>query len=937
MSPSLRNAGYAVRRRAALLSVALLIFSPLHAFKPTAEFGHVGIVREAIAPITRNTTMGVPLKFSERAILQIRDATAGVDEVVSARGEFTTPNAHCDDELLPACSQRIVDIKAAVIAALVNNRNGDLARAQLGRALHTLEDFYSHTNWVNLHGPVANSQLGTSTVAALPVSSQTCGFVFDGTYEAFGLTNLTSGYFPPNTPSPAGKCVHGVIPGAGIHKDEPGRDMHAQARTAAVASTTAFVNSILDGIAGNDAALRAFMDVRAPVGFVIDNTGSMQPTINGVKNAVSTMVNFLKLIDSEPDQYVLVVFGDPNVSLPFVTSNGDALIAQVNTIVAGGGDDCPELAMTGQLRAIGAIDRGGTLFVFTDATAKDGGLVGNVVAAALQKEVEIWVQQSGNCGSTKQAGYDQDTGKVGAQHALAAALATPSPRLDESGYAMQDMAKGGSDPFQVVTRETGGQLVISANSEAAVTALFNVVEPAARGALETVALVEDQLPAGTRLVEFPVDGTMSTLLVSASLGAAATVNLRRPDGTLVAAGNAGVTITELVAGRVFKVVGPAVGLWKAELSGTAGIAFSVLAAGETPIAITRFDFVEERGREVHAGWFPISGAPVAGVEQTVIANMQGLPTSAAFRLAAPSGNTLANLTLAQGAPDVAADDYSGKVTPPPVPARVYVSGTTGGGHAYQRAIGQIVLPQAVEVEPLQAQSDAEIRINTPFVARFRVTNTGVGGSFDFTAGNSFGAGSVVAPTSANIANGAFADVMVTANVGLVRELIGTVSLVATGTSASNSALLARPVKNDLQRFPPITGQFPTFMSTTGGSVPWTVDGLTAAEGPESLRSGAISHSQSTSVELQAVFPAGPFVFARKVSSEDSFDFLRVFVDGVERISWSGELEWQLVSIDLTAGPHLIRWTYQKDSSVVEGQDAAWIDAIGLSLFTDGFE
>lgn len=936
MSRSFRSNGSIVHCRLAILLGALLAISPLHAFKPTAEFGHVGIVREAITPISRNTTLGVPLKFSARAILQIRDATAGVDEIFSARGELTTPTAHCDDELLPACSQRLIDIKAAVIAALVNERNGDLARAQLGRALHTLEDFYSHSNWVNLNGATHNPQLGMSTLAALPPTTQTCGAILDGSLVGAGLTSLTSGYFPP-TFKPGGKCTHGILFGTGIHKDSPGRELHESGRTAAVFGTSNFVNQILDAIAGNDAALRAFMDVHPPVGFVIDNTGSMGPTIDGVKSAVATLVNNLEAADNEPDQYVLVVFGDPEVSSPFITGDGDALIAQVNTISAGGGDDCPELAMTGLLRAIGAIDPGGTLFLFTDATAKDGGLANNVVAAAKQKDVEVWVQQSGACAAGAGAGYDQDAGKLGTQHALAHAVAAPGAKLSADGHALLDSVKGVSDPFQFVTQETGGQLIISANSSAAVVALFNVVEPVARGTLETVALVEGQLPAGTRLVEFPVDGSMSTLLVSASLGAAGTVNLRRPNGNLVAGGDPDAVITPLVAGRIFKVVTPAVGLWKAELSGTAGLAFSVIAAGETPIAITRFDFVEERGREAHTGLYPISGAPVAGTEQTVIAGIKGEVNSAAFRLASPAGDTLVPLSLVQGGIDVAADDYTGKVTPPAGPTRVYVGGTTAVGHTYQRAIGQIVLAQAVKVEPLQAQTDAEIRVGQPFVAWFRVTNTGPSGNFDFTGANSLGAASVVAPPNTTIGAGAFVDVMVTVSVGLVGESLGTVSLVATGASATNSALLARPVRNDLPRFPPIPGQFPSFLSTTAGSIPWTVDTSTAAEGPESLRSGLVGHSQSTSVEFTGTFPAGPFVFARRVSSEQSFDFLRVFVDGVERGAWSGEQDWALISLDMTAGQHLVRWTYSKDGSVDDGQDAAWIDAISLSVFMDGFE
>ena len=55
---------------------------------------------------------------------------------------------------------------------------------------------------------------------------------FDRTLTGAGLTSLTTGYFGSAEPPP-GKCAHGVLAGAGIHKDAPGRPFHAQARAAA--------------------------------------------------------------------------------------------------------------------------------------------------------------------------------------------------------------------------------------------------------------------------------------------------------------------------------------------------------------------------------------------------------------------------------------------------------------------------------------------------------------------------------------------------------------------------------------------------------------------------------------------------------------------------------------------------------------------------------
>src|SRR5689334_9603478 len=276
------------------------------AFKPTAEFGHVGIVRDALSTITRTLSTGETIKFSKRAIDQVRDATAGVDEIVSSRGEFNVPTAHCDDELLPECTQRLITIKGTVVARS-RAKDGEEARAQLGRALHTLQDFYAHSNWVNAPGPgngSFNPVLGTGTMTRLPLSAATCiDDFFDGTLTGAGLTSITTGYFGGIEP-PAGKCAHGVLPGAGIHKDEPSRPFFTQARARAVDGTRDFVNQILSTLGSDDAAVRALMDARGTLGFVIDDTGSMGGVIASVKSIVTQIVNAAASDpDAQPDDY----------------------------------------------------------------------------------------------------------------------------------------------------------------------------------------------------------------------------------------------------------------------------------------------------------------------------------------------------------------------------------------------------------------------------------------------------------------------------------------------------------------------------------------------------------------------------------------------------------------------------------------------------------
>lgn len=132
-----------------------------------------------------------------------------------------------------------------------------------------------------------------------------------------------------------------------------------------------------------------------------------------------------------------------------------------------------------------------------------------------------------------------------------------------------------------------------------------------------------------------------------------------------------------------------------------------------------------------------------------------------------------------------------------------------------------------------------------------------------------------------------------------------------------------------------SGGFLAFAWEQGGTAPWTVDGSAVHGGAWSAKSGTITHNQSSVLSLSAdVLSPGELSFWYKVSSEATYDFLTFSVDGSEVGSWSGEVDWTLFSTTVGAGAHVFSWTYDKDVSVNDGGDCAWIDdivfpAIGL--------
>ncbi|MBQ6083546.1 MAG: T9SS type A sorting domain-containing protein [Bacteroidales bacterium] len=109
---------------------------------------------------------------------------------------------------------------------------------------------------------------------------------------------------------------------------------------------------------------------------------------------------------------------------------------------------------------------------------------------------------------------------------------------------------------------------------------------------------------------------------------------------------------------------------------------------------------------------------------------------------------------------------------------------------------------------------------------------------------------------------------------------------------------------------------------------WTVVTQNPYEGQYCAKSSSIDHSESTSMSLTVmVGQESPMSFYYKVSSESNYDKLHFSVDGVEKNNWSGDIDWTIATYQLTAGTHVLRWEYTKDSSVSSGSDCAWIDNV----------
>ncbi|MGV8111696.1 MAG: C25 family cysteine peptidase [Lentimicrobium sp.] len=127
-----------------------------------------------------------------------------------------------------------------------------------------------------------------------------------------------------------------------------------------------------------------------------------------------------------------------------------------------------------------------------------------------------------------------------------------------------------------------------------------------------------------------------------------------------------------------------------------------------------------------------------------------------------------------------------------------------------------------------------------------------------------------------------------------------------------------------------TGDFSAYPWNNTSSLPWTITTTSVNGGTYAARSGAIGHNASTTLQITMNVQSNDEIsFARRVSSESGYDFLKFYIDNSEKGSWSGNEQWATVSYPVTPGQHTFKWTYSKDGSATGGSDAVFIDDINF--------
>ena len=106
---------------------------------------------------------------------------------------------------------------------------------------------------------------------------------------------------------------------------------------------------------------------------------------------------------------------------------------------------------------------------------------------------------------------------------------------------------------------------------------------------------------------------------------------------------------------------------------------------------------------------------------------------------------------------------------------------------------------------------------------------------------------------------------------------------------------------------------------------WTLLSMDS-NGKDEYKSAPIGNIASTTMSLKLnVQDAFTFTFDWKVSSESFHDYLKWYLDGVQKGSIHGTNQtWRSVSVSLPVGEHTITWTYAKDAAKADGEDCGWV-------------
>ncbi|XP_057699949.1 von Willebrand factor A domain-containing protein 7 [Corythoichthys intestinalis] len=703
-----------------------------HEFKPTGS-SPGELVQACLGPTASGEVSGV--KFHS-ALQEIYTQNGLVD-----RNFVNSAPHHFNSEKFLEGRNLITDGLAS-IKANVRVENFKSARETLGKILHTLQDFYSHSNWVELgytkpYAALIRRDLPLENLA--DIDTATCSDCCIGGCHNTILQNilnekkLTSGYMGIfSADKPEGKCSHGgqadltstVAPRGGINKDESRADNAAFHDVAVNAATVASLQ-LLEDIrltVGNNDFLRLMGIARSSVVcFVIDNTASMSDDIDEARKVVYKIIDSKKGTQDEPSEYILVTFNDPSFGPLFRTTDPEKMKTEISKIEATGGGDLPEMCLSGLQLALTGSPASSHIYVFTDATAKDINLKNTIVALirSTKSTVSFYI--------------------------------TPSRRRQR-----RSVRTASFDDYRDLALASGGQAIHVSKSQLAQAT--DVILDTSTSALVTV-YQRTRDPGKPETFPFVLDESLQNITIYIT-GSSIAFTLTNPEG--ISQSNTETTgalafiqtVGNLRRIRIKADKQP--GSWKISINSKQP--YTIKVTGQSIITFI-YDFVENF-KGPHPGYAVLSGLPQAGQPATLILGVMGRK--------GPSSISVENVSLVvpnTGAESngIATEMGNGDilVTFAAVPAGEFVVTLKGtdkvSGNVLQR---QSTTQLSVSKVNIQALVDRSVEPGEHFNLPFSVMTQGPGGTFSISGKNDRGF-PMLYPLSLTLTTGAYTNGVLT--------------------------------------------------------------------------------------------------------------------------------------------------------------------------------
>ncbi|XP_037830538.1 von Willebrand factor A domain-containing protein 7 isoform X2 [Kryptolebias marmoratus] len=549
----------------------------------------------------------------QNAMNRMFDSNAKVDFSLPLAGEY-----HFDNEAFQA-GREIITRGMSAVKANVKAGSFIAARESLGQISHILQDFYSHSNWVELGKSIPYSALiradqplenlaGPDTPTCKSCAGQTCSDNILPEVLQKGL--LTSGYFDIfSSDKPAGKCSHGGLfdltsktnPVGGINKDavESGHGSYHQAAVdLAVDATSELLEDIRVAVGDKNFLRLLGFTQSSALCFVIDTTGSMGDDIESVKSLTAKIIDERRGTPLEPSEYILVPFNDPDFGPVTKTTDADLFKNMINSLIPHGGGDIPEMSMSGLQLALTSAPASSDIHLFTDAPAKDSELKSAVTALieTTKSTVTFWIT---NVFSSRRR------------------------RSSDSQASVSRISLSDTQLYRDLAQASGGQAIEVSKLEISSATIF--IEDSSARAVVTVFQVAMN-PGKPENFHFVVDASLSNMFIYITGDSSLTFNLTSSTGvSQISSESSGPLASATRVGNLWRIslnTENQTGSWK--ISVNANTPYTVKITGQSSVNFVYNLVDSEEG--AHGGVSPKNGRPITDGNVTLLVTVTGSDT-----------------------------------------------------------------------------------------------------------------------------------------------------------------------------------------------------------------------------------------------------------------------------------------------------------------------